>query len=131
MSPVEATSRGRTVGSHVDYHQSPRTRKVEMVTLKVNCEACGDVLLQPRSIALTTDGEGELDGYAFTCPLCRRHSLRQAGHRVIRVLQAAGIARTESSGSAPSPIDEAEIRSFCATLESAGPEIWWELGATR
>ena len=83
-------------------------------------------MLVPSDIALIGGEYDDFDGYAFTCPLCRRRRIRMASHRVAKVLLAVGVDVVSWTASA-GPLDEAEIRAFSAALDDAGMEIWQEL----
>lgn len=67
-------------------------------TIKAHCPMCGEVDLTPHDVSLHADvAVGPDSYYAFSCPDCGLRIHKRADERIVRMLESAGVARTEET----------------------------------
>lgn len=86
-----------------------------MTTIKTTCPACGTVELGVRHVLLEVPDGAEQGQYSFMCPSCFEVRSRQAGPRIVLLLQAAGVEPNAHPGH---PITESEIAAFAAAIRA-------------
>jgi len=92
-----------------------------MTTIRTSCPLCGDVELAPADLSLRLVPCRGTGTYHFRCPHCEEVRQRPAGHRVVSILLATGVAyEVVDEGT---PITEGEIRQF---VEGLNRENWQE-----
>lgn len=87
-----------------------------MTTIKTTCATCGTVELFVHQMLLEISGDEVIGSYSFVCPTCFDVQERDAGPRIVMLLQAAGVP-TRPVGD-PERITEAEITAFSRALHA-------------
>ncbi len=87
-----------------------------MTTIKTTCVTCGTVELFVHQMLLEVAGDAVVGQYSFVCPTCFDVQARDAGPRIVMLLQAAGVP-TRPVGESER-ITEAEIIAFSRALHA-------------
>lgn len=87
-----------------------------MTTIKTTCAHCGTVELFVHQMLLEVGSDVEIGQYSFVCPTCFDVQERDAGPRIVMLLQAAGVPTRPPGGA--DRITEAEIDSFTRALHA-------------
>lgn len=85
-----------------------------MISIKTNCDVCGEVLVHPTDLAILWGDTEAPDRYEVSCPHCKTKTVHPMSQRVFDVLAASGVRVRFTA-----PPSLAEVDRFASWLETA------------